>query len=72
MTERPLPRELLTPDVEERAARPLVDAVGGDPDLARAVWAFSHGMVTLELNDRFPPDADIDAAWRRGLTAFRR
>jgi AcrR family transcriptional regulator len=72
MTERPLPRELLTPDVEERAARPLVEAVGGDPDLARAVWAFSHGMVILELNDRFPPDADLDAAWRRGLTAFRR
>jgi len=71
MTERPLPRELLTPGVEERAARPLVEAVGGDPDLSRAVWAFAHGMVVLELNDRFPPGADLDAAWRRGLTAFR-
>jgi AcrR family transcriptional regulator len=72
MTERPLPRELLTPGVEERAARPLVEAVGDDPDLGRALWAFAHGMVILELNDRFPGDADLDAAWRRGLTAFRR
>jgi AcrR family transcriptional regulator len=71
MTERPLPRELLTPGVEERAARPLIEAVGGDPDLARALWAFAHGMVVLELNDRFPSDADLDAAWRRGLRAFR-
>ena len=23
-------------------------------------------MTILELNGRFPPDADLDAAWRRG------
>jgi hypothetical protein len=45
--------------------------VGGDRDRARAVWAFAHGMTILELNGRFPPDADLDAAWRRGLDAFR-
>jgi hypothetical protein len=28
-------------------------------------------MVTLELNDRFPPGADLDAAWKRGIDAFR-
>jgi AcrR family transcriptional regulator len=71
MTERPLPREQLTAGVEERAALPVVDAVGGDPDLARAFWAFAHGMVVLELNHRFPPDADLEAAWRSGLEAFR-
>jgi hypothetical protein len=70
MTERPLPRELLVPGVEDRAALPLVEAVGGDVDAARAAWAFSHGMVVLELNGRFPPGADLDAAWRRGLDAF--
>ncbi|MEV0651222.1 WHG domain-containing protein [Phytomonospora sp. NPDC050363] len=37
---------------------------------ARAVWAFAHGMVVLELEDRFPPDADLDAAWRVGCEAF--
>jgi AcrR family transcriptional regulator len=70
MTERPLPRDRLTPGVEERAARPLLEATG-DRDTARAVWAFAHGMAILELNGRFPDDADLDAAWRRGIDAFR-
>ena len=71
MTERPIDRERLEPGVEDRAARPLVQAVGGDGDRARAVWAFAHGMTILELNGRFPPGADLDAAWRRGIDAFR-
>jgi AcrR family transcriptional regulator len=71
MTERPLDRANLVPGSEELAARPVVEAFGGDPDLARAAWAFAHGMTILELNDRFPPDADLDAAWKRGLDAFR-
>jgi AcrR family transcriptional regulator len=70
MTERPLDRERLGPDVEERAARPFVAAVGGDQDLARALWAFAHGMTILELNGRFPRDADLDAAWARGARAL--
>ena len=72
MTERPLPRDRLTPGVEDRAARPIVDAVGGDEHAARAVWAFAHGMAILELNGRFPPGADLDAAWEIGMRAFRR
>ena len=35
------------------------------------MWAFAHGMTILELNGRFPPDADLDKAWHdgfRGLT----
>jgi AcrR family transcriptional regulator len=71
MTERELNRALLTPGVERRAALPVHQAVGGDPDLARATWAFAHGMTILELDRRFPPDADLDAAWQRGLDAFR-
>jgi AcrR family transcriptional regulator len=71
MTERPLQRERLAPGAEARAARALIDAVGGDQDLARAAFGFAHGMANLELNDRFPPGADIDAAWERGLEAFR-
>ncbi len=67
MTERPLARDRLAPGVEERAAAPIVRAVGGDPDVARAVWAFAHGMAILELNGRFPPDADLDAAWAVGM-----
>ena len=70
MTERPLQRERLTPGAEARAAAPVLRATG-DPDAARAAWAFAHGMTILELNGRFPPDADLDAAWQRGLDAFR-
>ena len=69
MTAEPLPRERLRPGVEARAAAPLVQAVG-DPDLARAVWAFAHGMVILELDERFPADANLDVAWAAGLAAF--
>jgi len=70
MTERPLDRDQLPPGLEDRTAAPLVIALGGDPDRARAAWAFAHGMILLELNGRFPPGADLDAAWRAGLAAF--
>ena len=71
LTEGPLDRDRLAPGVEARAAAPLLDAVGGDADRARAVWAFAHGMTILELTGRFPPGADLDAAWERGIAAFR-
>ncbi len=69
-TERPLPRDLLPPGLEDRAAAPLMRACGGDVDLARATWAFAHGMVILEIHGRFPGDADLEAAWNRGLKAL--
>jgi AcrR family transcriptional regulator len=72
MAERPLRRDLLASGVEEAAAMPLLDATGGDRERARAIWAFAHGMVMLELNQRFPPDADLDTAWREGIDAFSR
>jgi AcrR family transcriptional regulator len=71
MNDRSLNRGLLSPGSEERAAAPLIQAAGGDEDLARAIWAFAHGMTILELNDRFPPDADLDAAWKRGVGALQ-
>ena len=49
------------------AAAPLIEAVQGDINRARALWAFAHGMVSLELADRFPPNADLDTAWITGL-----
>jgi AcrR family transcriptional regulator len=67
MTDQPLPRDELPPGAEQRALVPLLEAVAGDRDRARAAWAFAHGMITLEIADRFPPDADIAAAWRVGL-----
>jgi AcrR family transcriptional regulator len=70
MTERELQRDQLTPGAESRAGLPVYEAVGRDADLARAAWAFAHGMTILELDHRFPPDADLDAAWERGIRAF--
>jgi AcrR family transcriptional regulator len=71
MTDRPLDRDALVPGAEARAALPLYRAAGEDEALARAAWAFAHGMTILELNGRFPPDADLDAAWDAGIRAIR-
>lgn len=71
-TDRPLARERLPDGLEARAAAPLLAAAGGDPDLARAVWAFAHGMVSLELAGRFPPGAELERAWELALAAFER
>jgi AcrR family transcriptional regulator len=69
MSSGPLPRDLLPAGLEDRATAPLLGAAG-DRDRARALWAFAHGMVMLELDQRFPPGADLDAAWRAGVAAF--
>jgi AcrR family transcriptional regulator len=71
VTSGPLTRERLRPGVEDRAAAPIL-AVTGNPDSARACWAFAHGMVILELDGRFPPGADLDAAWTAGISALDR
>lgn len=70
MTNRPLPRDHIDSKIEARAARPAILAAGHNPDRARALWAFAHGMAILELNQRFPDDADLDAAWKQGTQAF--
>lgn len=70
MYDRPLDRSLLVPGNELAAAAPGIIAAGGDHDLARAAWAFAHGMTVLELNARFLPDGDLDVAWQRGFTAL--
>lgn len=72
MSNQPLPRSKLPEGLEERAVRPLLEALGGDTERARAAWAFAHGMVTLELADRFPEHADLETAWRVGLNGIAR
>jgi AcrR family transcriptional regulator len=71
MYDASLDRSLLTPGSEDRAAAPVIEAMGGDRDLARAMFAFAHGMTILELNQRFPAGADLDAAWRLGLAGLQ-
>ena len=70
--QRPLHRDRLTPGVEAAAAAPLMAAVSGNLDRARALWGLAHGLVSLELAARFPPGADVDAAWAAGVDAFVR
>jgi hypothetical protein len=48
----------------------VLEAFGGDRERARAAWAFAHGMVMLELADRFPPDSDVERTWRIGIGAI--
>jgi AcrR family transcriptional regulator len=71
MTGRPLPADHEPGEGEQRGIETLVAAAGG-VDQARALWAFAHGMAYLELAGRFPPGADVDAAWRAGVAAFDR
>jgi AcrR family transcriptional regulator len=70
MTDQPLPRDRLPSGLEDRTAAPLLRATG-DPQLARAVFAFAHGMVLLELTGRLPAGADPQAAWHEGIAAFQ-
>jgi AcrR family transcriptional regulator len=67
----PLLRDQLPPGLEEWAGNPWF-VVTGDPSLAQALWSFAHGMVILELDDRYPADSDLDATWRSGAVAFDR
>jgi AcrR family transcriptional regulator len=58
-------------EAELAAALALRDACGGDLGAARVIWAFAHGMVNLELSDRFPPGTDVEELWSRGLGQLR-
>jgi AcrR family transcriptional regulator len=71
MTQRPLPRDRLPEGLEAQTASPLRAALP-DEHRARAAWAAAHGLAILELNGRFPPGADLDAAWRAMVEAFER
>jgi hypothetical protein len=68
-TQGSLPRAELPEGLEAWTATPLV-LVAGSEAMARAAWAFAHGMTILELDGRFPPDADLDRAWDAGITAL--
>ncbi|MEV1330360.1 TetR/AcrR family transcriptional regulator [Micromonospora costi] len=65
-----LDRPRLAPGVEAAAAAPLLRVTGGNIAAARAIWGLAHGLVDLELANRFPPGADLDAAWAHAIDAF--
>ena len=68
-TAGPLPRGDLPAGLEDRAGEPFL-AVTGDAHRAQALWAFTHGMVVLELDGRFPPGSALDRTWAEGAAAF--
>lgn len=68
-TTGPLPREELPCGLEEWAGEPFLLATG-DPWQAQALFSFAHGMVILELDDRFPQGGDRGRTWSAGAAAF--
>jgi AcrR family transcriptional regulator len=68
-TSGPLPREDLPPGLEDWAGRPFFLATG-DPWKAQALFSFAHGMVILEIDDRFPPGSDLARTWEAGGATF--
>jgi AcrR family transcriptional regulator len=66
-----LARDQLAPGIEEWAGNPWY-VVTGDEFLAQALWSYAHGMVTLELDQRYPPGSDLDRTWAVGADAFDR
>lgn len=62
------------PDIaaaERHAGHRLREEVGEFREVSLSFWAFAHGLVDLELNGRFPPELEIEAILRTGMTAFR-
>jgi AcrR family transcriptional regulator len=65
------PRRDLSPGLEEWAGSPFLLATG-DPYRGQALWAWAHGMVSLEIDARFLPGSDLDHTWAEGVRAFAR
>ena len=64
-----LPRDELVAGLEDWAGEPF-GLVVDDPEVGRALWSAAHGMSILELDGRYPPDADLDLTWARTADAF--
>ena len=75
-TDGPLDRAMLEPGAERAAMaatlRLFGEEAGVDEDhpRSRLAWAAAHGLVSLEIAERFPPGADLDAAWRALVDAL--
>jgi AcrR family transcriptional regulator len=68
-TAGPLPHEHLPADLHEWAGEPFFLATG-DPYRSQALWSLAHGMVILEIDDRFPAGSDLTRTWRAAADAF--
>lgn len=64
-----LRRDLLPECLEEWAGQPFF-LTTGDPHRSQALWSLAHGMVILEIDDRYPGGSDLDRTWAAGAAAF--
>ncbi len=72
ITARDLDRD--APDVAEAelwAGHRLREEVGEFREMSLAFWAFAHGVVDLELNERFPPGVQVEAIYLTGMRALQ-
>lgn len=67
----PLDRSRIDPDAEWHSGEALRRVTGDRPDISRAIWCFVHGMIDLQLLERFPADSDLDGIWATGIEALR-
>jgi AcrR family transcriptional regulator len=64
-----LPRREIAAGLEEWAGEPFF-LVTADHFLAQALWSYAHGMVILELDQRYPDGSELARTWRAGSEAF--
>lgn len=57
-------------DAELYAGDPIREEVGEHRNFSLSTWAFAHGMVDLEINERFPPGFDVEGVWAAGIGAL--
>ena len=68
-TSSAFPRADLPEGLEDWAGEPFF-LVTGERHRSQALWAFAHGTMILELDDRFVDGSDLDLTWRAGAAAF--
>lgn len=62
-------RSRLVAGLEDWAGESFFRATG-EPHLAQALWSFAHGMVILEIDERFQHPDGLALTWTAGATAF--
>ena len=67
-----LDRSRVDPEAEQHAGEAVRAVTANNPVVSRAIWAFAHGMIDLEILNRFPPGSDIDGIWRVGADPLQR
>ena len=70
VTRSDFPRDDIVEGLEDWAGTPFWLATG-EPHIAQALWAYVHGMVILEIDDRFLVGSDLDQTWAQGIAAFQ-